>query len=95
MAKITIELLFNIANISFLIGTILLTRRIIKNRNVLRDFDAYGSSLNVIGMTITVIALVELRFYTTIIISLPTLMFWTIASIYSFRNNKYRKKINL
>lgn len=85
------ELLFNIANISFLIGTILLTRKVVKNRNVLRDFDAHGSSLNVIGMIVSVIALTELKFYTTIIISLPTLIFWVIASIYSFKNNKDKK----
>jgi hypothetical protein len=81
-----IELFFNLANICYLIGTILLIRRVIKNRNALKDFDSYGSILNFIGMTINCIALAGLGMYVTIIISSPTMIFWAIAAIYSFKS---------
>lgn len=83
-----IELFFNLANICYLIGTILLARRVVKNRNTLKDFDQYGSSTNFIGMTINCLALAGLGMYTTIIISTPTMAFWAIAAIYSFRNRQ-------
>jgi hypothetical protein len=81
-----IELFFNLANLCYLIGTILLIRRVIKNRNTLKDFDSYGSAINFIGMTVNCIALYELGMYETIIISSPTVIFWAIAAIFSFKN---------
>lgn len=81
-----IELFFNLANFCYLIGTLLLIRRVIKNRNSLKDFDSKGSTVNFIGMTINVLALAGLGMYTTIIISTPTMVFWAIAAIYSFKN---------
>lgn len=81
-----IELFFNLANLCYLTGTLLLIRRVIKNRNSLKDFDPYGSTTNFIGMTVNCIALAMLGMYTTIIISSPTMAFWAIAAIYSFKN---------
>lgn len=81
-----IELLFNLANLCYLTGTLLLVRRVIKNRNALKDFDPYGSTINFIGMTINCFALAGLGMFITIIISLPTVVFWAIAAIYSFKN---------
>lgn len=81
-----IELLFNLANLCYLTGTILLTRRVIKNRNTLKDFDPHGSSTNFIGISINALALIGLGYYTTAIISFPTMMFWAVAAIYSFKN---------
>lgn len=87
-------LLFSLANISYLIGTIFLVRRVIKNRDALDDFDFRGSSINVIGMTINVVALVELQSYAAAVISLPTMAFWAITAIYSFKNrNKKIRRI--
>lgn len=83
---IDIELLFNLANFCYLIGTLLLVRRVIKNRDALKDFDPYGSFINLIGMLINGIALIGLGMYVTIIISSPTMAFWAIAAIYSFKN---------
>ena len=81
-----IEILFNLANLCYLIGTLLLIRRVIKNRNTLKDFDPYGSSTNFIGMAINAFALAGLGMYTTIIISLPTMVFWAMVALYSFKN---------
>lgn len=81
-----IELFFNLANFCYLIGTLLLIRRVIKNRNALKDFDPKGSTINFIGMTINALALAGLGMYATIIISTPTMAFWAIVAIYSFKN---------
>ena len=94
MTGLSVELLFSLANISYLIGTIFLTRRVIKNRNALDDFDFRGSSINVVGMTINVVALIELQSYAAAVISLPTMVFWTITAMYSFKNrNKKIRRI--
>ena len=86
--KMNIELLFNIANISYLVGTLLLIRRVIKNRNTIKDFDPYGSLINFVGMLINAFALIGLGYYVTTIISVPTMLFWAMASIYSFKNRR-------
>lgn len=91
----TIELLFSLANISYLTGTLLLARRVIKNRSALKDFDPYGSFITVIGLSINTIALNALGFYTTIIISVPTILFWIIATIYAFKSLFENRKIRL
>lgn len=83
---VNIELLFSLANLCYLIGTLLLIRRVIKNRNSLKDFDPKGSTINFIGMTINVLALAGLGMYTTVIISSPTMAFWALVAIYSFKN---------
>ena len=81
-----IELLFNLANLCYLTGTLLLIRRVIKNRNTLKDFDPYGSMTNFIGLAIIAVALAGLGMYVTVIISSPTMAFWAIVAIYSFKN---------
>jgi hypothetical protein len=85
------ELLFNLANFAYLTGTLFLTRRVVKNRGALKDFDPYGSFINVIGLSINGVALFVLGFYTTVVISIPTILFWIIASIYSFKYLKIGK----
>lgn len=83
-----IETLFNLANLSYLAGTLLLTRRVLKNRDTLKDYDFHGSVLNSIGMTMSAFILIELALYGTLILLMPTLLFWIIVSVYSFRNRK-------
>lgn len=83
-----IELLFSMANIMYMVGTIFLIRRVIKNRNALKDFDSFGSLINFIGMLINIFALIGLTYYITVIISTPTMIFWLVVSIYSFRNRR-------
>lgn len=82
------ELLFSLANLFYLVGTILLARKVIKNREALKDFDSYGSAINFFGMTIMASALIELKSYAAAVISIPTLIFWAVAAVYSFKNRK-------
>ncbi len=85
-----IESLFGVANFFYLVGTILLARKVMKNRNALKDFDFYGSVTNVIGMTITTYTFIKLMSYTAAIISVPTMLFWAMAAVYSFKNRRTR-----
>jgi Ca2+/Na+ antiporter len=86
------ELLFSLANLFYLLGTILLARKVIKNRDALKDFDIYGSSINFVGMIVMSFALLDLRSYIAAIISIPTMLFWAIAAIYSFKNRRMKNE---
>jgi len=80
------DLLFALANFLYLLGTIFLIKRLIKNRNALNDFDFYGSIINVMGMTITAYAFIEIKSYIAAVISIPTMLFWAMAAVFSFKN---------
>lgn len=80
------DLLLSLANSFYLFGTILLIRKLIKNRNSLKDFDCAGSIVNFIGMIISATAFIEIGSYIAAMISVPTMLFWAMAAIYSFRN---------
>ena len=84
------DVLFSIANLFYLIGTSLLIKIVIKNRNSLNDFDYIGSIMNVIGMLITAYAFSQIKSYYAILMSLPTMAFWAIAAIYSFKNRRQK-----
>ena len=86
------ELLFSLASLFYLSGTILLARKVIKNRDALKDFDLFGSTTNFVGMIISVSALVEIKSYTAAIISLPTALFWATVAIYSFKNIRTERR---
>jgi hypothetical protein len=81
-------LLFSLANLFYFAGTILLARKAIKNRDTLKDFDLYGSAINFVGMVVSMFALVEITSYTAAIISLPTVLFWAIVTVYSYKNRR-------
>lgn len=83
-----VELLFEIANALYLVGTILLTIGIIKNKDTLYGFNPYGSLIKAFATIITSIALIKLELYTASIILIPTLVFWIITSFYSFRDKR-------
>ncbi len=80
------NILFSLANLFYLVGTIFLIKRVVKNRNALNDFDFCGSLINVMGMLITAYAFIEIKSYYAVIISLPTMTFWAVTAIFSFKN---------
>lgn len=82
------ELLFSLASLFYLAGTILLARKVIENRDALKDFDLYGSTTNFVGMIVSVSALIEIKSYVAAIISVPTALFWIIVAVYSFKNRR-------
>lgn len=82
----TIEILFGLANIAYLVGTTLLTRKVLKNRNSIKDYDLIGSLLTTIGLLFTITAQIVLGYWIVIMLLLPTLAFWILVSILSFKS---------
>lgn len=86
------ELFFNLANGTFMVGTLLLARTIIKNRDALRDFDVYGSGLTFIGMIFSGIAVAVNGIYLSLALLLPTLVFWGLAFYFSSKNKLHNNQ---
>jgi len=82
------EIYMIVANVVFLCGTSFLFLKIIKNRNSIKDFDILGSFLTFSGMIFATAALIELKMWTAIVISIPTMSFWLFAFIFSFKSRK-------
>ena len=77
------EFMFTIANILFTIGTVLLFRRVVKNRTMLKDFDLYGSLLTTIALFCMLVAYLDIQIYLPLLFALPTTLFWLFVSVYT------------
>jgi len=84
-----IEILFILANAAFLGGTLMLARRVFKNRGSIKDYDPTGSLINFIGMTISGIAFYLSGLGTTVLLILPTWAFWGMAFVFSYKHHRY------
>ncbi len=82
------EFYMTLANVVFLCGTSFLFIKIIKNRDSLADFDKYGSFLTFTGMCFASLSMFELKMFTAILFSIPTLLFWLFAFIFSIKSHK-------
>jgi len=83
-----IETLFILANTMFLGGTLMLARRVFKNRGAIKDYDPIGSLINFGGMTLSGIAFYLSGMGATVLIILPTLIFWGMAFVFSYRYHR-------
>lgn len=81
------EYIFMAANIVFAIGTLLLFKKVIKNRNALNDFDFIGSTLTAFAMFLMFAGYYQINMFRSIVFLLPTLVFWVFVSVYSVNNN--------
>lgn len=80
------EFFMTIANIVFLTGTSFLFVKVLRNRNSLKDFDKRGSGLTFLGMCFSTISLYELQMWTSILFSIPTLLFWGFVFAFSMKH---------
>jgi Na+-transporting NADH:ubiquinone oxidoreductase subunit NqrE len=90
---------FNISNVLFLIGTSLLIRAVLKNRNILNGYDWLGSLLTLTAMICSEYAYVlfiergDSAYWISFLFSLLTVAYWALASFYSVKAKlKGRKK---
>lgn len=81
-----IETLFNISNALFLVGTLMLIRAIVKNRTILRGFSLLGSFLTLIAMMVVVTAEGLMGMTLSVILAVPTVAYWGLATIFSLYN---------
>lgn len=76
---------FTLANIIFIIGTLLLFSKVIKNKDILNDFDLIGSILTSLGMFMMLAGYYKFSMFLSIIFSMPTFLFWVFVSFHRFK----------
>ena len=77
------ENIFMVANILFTFGTLLLFSKVFKNRNMLNDFDLYGSVLTTIALFCMLIGYIMLKMYLPFLFAIPTTLFWLYVSVHT------------
>ena len=88
-----VQTIFAIGNIILFFASIRLMIRVIKNRNILSDYEMIGSALTFVGMLVLLYGYVLMENWISILFSIPTAILWFFASLYSFkRKNKKRIK---
>lgn len=86
------SILFNISNVLFLIGTSLLIRAVLKNRNILKGYDWLGALLTLSAMVfvqmayLTFIQMGQFNYWVSFGFSLPTVAYWVIVTVYTIKN---------
>ncbi|MDG6243522.1 MAG: hypothetical protein QCH31_03900 [Methanolobus sp.] len=81
------ETTFFLANIFFTIGTIFLFSKVIKNRQLLKDFDLIGSITTTLALFLILISYINMQIYFTALLAIPTFLFWLFVSIYTIKNS--------
>lgn len=71
----TAENIFMFANMLFTIGTLLLFSKVFKNRNMLNDFDIYGSIFTTCALFLMLMGYVLLEMYLPFLFAIPTTLF--------------------
>lgn len=90
-------LLFNISNILFLVGTSLLIRAVLKNRNILKGYDWLGALLTLSAMVCVQLAYVDFiqngqsAYWVSFLFSLPTVAYWVLVTAYTIKNKVTKK----
>lgn len=72
-----------VGNILFTVGTLFLFKKVVNNRNMLNDFDLYGSLLTTMALFCMLIGYLSLQMYLPLLFALPTTLFWMFVSIYT------------
>ena len=81
--------LFVVANSLFFVATIPLISKIIKNRNILKDYSPTGSTITFLAVFLTIIAFGVMGNFISVMLSITTLLLWLFASIYSIKGFLY------
>jgi hypothetical protein len=79
----TIDILFGISNGLFLIAAYPMIKAAIKNKASMKGFSFCGSLLTTAGMFTTIIALIYIHTYTSALLAVPTLFYWSIVTYYN------------
>jgi ribosomal protein S27AE len=92
---------FNISNVLFLLGTSLLIRAVLKNRNILKGYDWLGALLTVSAMLLIQYAYIGFiqsgltSYWVSFGFSLPTVAYWVLVTAYSIKNKLQKGKIEI
>jgi hypothetical protein len=83
------SILFNLSNVLFLLGTSLLIRAVLKNRNILKGYDWLGALLTLSAMLCVQQAYIQFiqsgqsSYYISFLFSLPTVTYWFLVTVFS------------
>jgi hypothetical protein len=94
-------LLFNISNVLFLVGTSLLIRAVLKNKNILKGYDWLGALLTLSAMLCVQQAYIEFiqsgqtSYWVSFGFSLPTIAYWVLVTVYTVKDRFNRGKITI
>ena len=80
-----IDLLLNIGNLVCMIGTILMIKDVIKNRNILKGYSIVGSFLTFIACSLFFVSFLRLNLIISYVSSFVTVSFWFFVFIYSLK----------
>jgi hypothetical protein len=83
---IDINILFDIANVAFLVGTILLIRAVLKNRKILNGYDPTGSFLTLFALLVCEVCYLAMGNLVSVLLSTVTIAYWVLAFAFSVRN---------
>lgn len=95
------SMLFNISNVLFLVGTSLLIRAVLKNRNILKGYDWLGALLTLSAMVCVQQAYIEFiqsgltSYWVSFGFSLPTVAYWVLVTVYTIRARLQKGKIKI
>jgi hypothetical protein len=89
------EIVFNLANFLFFIGSLPLIYGVIKNRDGLRGYNFYGTFLTLSALITIDIAYVMMGYWTSLALSLTTDAYWIFAFAFVIKEKLlYRRFFN-
>mgnify|MGYP003428569385 CR=1 FL=1 len=71
---------------TFFIGTLFLIKKILKNRNSIKDFDTIGSLITFVGAIFMGLALYTSEMYGSVLLSIPGTLFWGFVFVFSIKH---------
>jgi len=77
------SVLFALGNFLLLIASFPLIYKVLKNRKILKDFDALGATLTFAGLLTFEFCYPFMGYWGSFFLSMPTIFFWGLATIFS------------
>jgi hypothetical protein len=92
---ISSEIIFNLANFLFFIGSLPLIYGVIKNRNGLRGYNLYGTFLTVSALITLTVAYVMMGYWVSLSLQFTTDAYWIFALAFTIKEKLlYRRFYN-
>lgn len=84
------ELVFNLANFIFFIGSLPLIYSVIKDRKSLRGYSLYGTFLTSLALITIDVAYVMMGYWTSLALSLTTDVYWLFAFTFVIKERLHK-----
>jgi hypothetical protein len=81
-----LNIILAIGNFCCLLGTILLTRTVIKNKKILQGYSLSGAMLTSIAVMLFCVAFAQMNEILSFVFAISTLIYWFTVSLYKIKN---------